>query len=141
MSIPILMTKFVADAMCRRVEFIDSDASVLEAIEKVVLKQIGALVIMENGKPSGVVTLRDIVLRCLAKGLDPRDVKVSEIASKPLITVKEYTPIDEVPRLLEKHKITRVFVEENGSIVGYVSLLELLPVYLRDIIGLRRPSP
>ncbi len=141
MSIPILMTKFVADAMCGRVEFIDSNASVLEAIEKVVFKQIGALVVKENGKPSGVVTLRDIVLRCLAKGSDPRDVKVSEIASKPLITVKEYTPIDEVPILLEKHKITRVFVEENGNIIGYVSLLELLPVYLRDIIGIRRSTP
>ncbi len=89
--------------MCKRIEFIDSDATVLKAIEKVVLKQIGALVVMEDGEPSGVVTLRDVVLRCLANGLDPRVTRALEISSKPLITVKEYTPIDEVLRMLERY--------------------------------------
>ncbi len=132
------MTVLVADVMCRKVEFIDADANVLEAIENVVLKKIGALIVREDGKAVGVVTLRDIVLRCLAEGLDPRVVKVSEIASKPVIAVNGDTSIDEVVKLLKEHKITRVFVQENGTIVGYVSLAELLPVYLRKYMGLQR---
>ena len=132
----MLMTVLVTDIMCRRVDFIDSDANVLEAIEKVVFKRISALVVKEDGKPVGVVTLRDIVLRCLAKGLDPGEVKVAEIASKPIIAVDSDTPIEEVPKMLEDYKITRVFVQENGTIVGYVSLIELLPVYLKKSIGI-----
>ena len=123
--------------MCKRVEFIDADANVLEAIENVVLKKISALVVKKDGKAVGVVTLRDIVLRCLSEGLDPRKVKVSEIASKPIIAVSGDAPIDEVVRLLKEHKITRVFVQENGTILGYVSLVELLPVYLRKYMGLQ----
>jgi len=110
----MLMTVLVADVMCKRVEFIDSDANILEAIESIVLKKISALVVRENNKAVGVVTLRDIVLRCLANGLDPKVMKVSEIASSPVITVECNTTIDEVVKLLKEHRITRVFVQEKS---------------------------
>ena len=44
----MLMTVLVADVMCKRVEFIDSDANILEAIESIVLKKICALVVKEK---------------------------------------------------------------------------------------------
>ncbi len=123
------------DVMCDRVEFIDANSSVLEAIETLIFKKVGAIVVKENGKPVGVVTVRDVVLRCLAKGLDPRDTKVGDVASKPIIAVSGDTPIEEVSKTLEEKNVGRVFVKENGSVIGYVSPIELMLAYLKKYMG------
>jgi len=120
----------VEELMDKRIEFVDPDLSVLEVIEKIVNKRISFVVVKPRDKEYGVITLRDIVYRCLAKGMDPERVKAYEIASKPLITVEAGTNLIEVISLMEKSKISNVFVREGEKVVGVVSLMDVLTGYL-----------
>ncbi|MEM0330321.1 MAG: CBS domain-containing protein [Archaeoglobaceae archaeon] len=120
----------VEEVMNRRIEFVDPDITVLEVIEKIVNKRIRSVVVKPRDKDYGLITIRDIVYKCLAKGLDPEDLKAYEIASKPLITVEKGTSIGNALAIMEKSKIANVFVKEGEKIVGIVSLMDIMTGYL-----------
>ena len=122
----------VAEVMNKRVEYIDSEASVLEAIEKLVNKRIRSIVVKPKDEKDtyGVVTVRDIVYKCLSKNLDPQKIKVGEICSKPLITVEKNMSVEHVLNLMERFNIARVFVKEGDKIVGVVALMDIMAAYL-----------
>ncbi|MDK2796137.1 MAG: hypothetical protein PWQ58_1336 [Archaeoglobaceae archaeon] len=120
----------VEEVMNKRIEFVDPDLTVLEVIEKIVNKRIRSVVVKPKDKDYGVITIRDIVYKCLAKGIDPEDIKAHEIASKPLITVEKGTSIEDAIALVEKSRITSVFVKDGEKIVGVVTLMDLMTGYL-----------
>ncbi|MDK2875901.1 MAG: hypothetical protein PWQ22_311 [Archaeoglobaceae archaeon] len=120
----------VEEVMNKRIEFVDPDLTVLEVIEKIVNKRIRSVVVKPKDKDYGVITIRDIVYKCLAKGIDPEDLKAYEIASKPLITVEKGTSIEDAIALVEKSRITSVFVKDGEKIVGVVTLMDLMTGYL-----------
>jgi CBS domain-containing protein len=74
----------------------------------------------------GVVTIRDIVYKVLAKGLDPNKIRIGEIASKPVVTVNKDMDMTHVINLMTKFNITRVFVSNGKDIAGVVSLMDVL---------------
>ena len=118
--------------MTNKIVYIDADGSVYDAIEKMVDRRIHSLVVRFPGKETehGVITARDIVFRALAKGINPKDIKVSEIASKPLVCVDLNMTLDDVTRIMEENNITRTFVCERGKIIGVISLLDLMAATL-----------
>ncbi len=122
----------VAEVMNKRVEYIDPEAPVLEAIEKIVNKRIRSVVVRPKDEKDtyGIVTVRDIVYKCLSKNLDPQKVRVEEICSKPLITVEKNMGVEYVLKLMEKFNIARVFVKEGDKIVGVVALMDIMAAYL-----------
>jgi CBS domain-containing protein len=79
----------------------------------------GCLVVMGGEVPVGIVTERDFVQRVIAKKL-PLDTKVSEIMSKPLITVKADASLREAARIMSNNKIRRLPVLEHNKLVGIV---------------------
>lgn len=118
--------------MTTNIKYIDADRSVYSAIEKMVDRRIRSLVVRFPGKETehGVITARDIVFRVLAKGIDPKDIKVSEIASKPLICVDSSMTLDDVTRIMEEHNVSRSFVCDREKIIGVISLLDLMAATL-----------
>ena len=118
--------------MTTKIEFIDADRSVYGAIEKMVDRRIRSLVVRFPGKETehGVITARDIVFRALAKGIDSKSIKVSEIASKPLVCVDSSMTLDNVTRIMEEHNVARIFVCEREKIIGVISLLDLMAATL-----------
>lgn len=122
----------VAEVMNKRVEYIDPEASVLEAIEKIVNKRIRSVVVKPKDEKDtyGVVTVRDIVYKCLSKNLDPQKIKVEEICSKPLITVEKNMGMEHVLSLMGKFNIARVFVKDGDKIIGIVALMDIMAAYL-----------
>jgi len=126
------MSMKVEDVMNKRVEFVDANATVLEVIEKLVNKRIRSVVIKPKDEKDtyGVITVRDVVYKCLAKNLDPQKIKAHEIASKPLITVEKTFDLEHVLKLMERFNIARVFVKEGEEIVGIVALMDIMAAYL-----------
>ena len=118
--------------MTTKIEFIDGDGSVYDAIEKMVDRRIRSLVVRFPGKETehGVITARDIVSRALAKEINPKSIKISEIASKPLFCVDSSMTLDEVTRVMEEHNVARIFVCERENIIGVISLLDLMAATL-----------
>ena len=114
--------------MTTKIESVDADRSVYDAIEKMVDRRIRALLVRFSEKDlnHGFVTARDIVFKVMAKGLNPNDVKVGEIASKPVACINKNTDMNKVASLMEKEKIARLFVCEGEKIIGVISLMDIM---------------
>ena len=118
----------VCEIMTRKIEYIDADASVYDAIEKMVDKRIRSLVVRDGrqGEGYGVITVRDIAFKVIEKGIDPQQIKVEEITSKPLMCIQQDAPIEHVLDIMQKFNISRVFVRGEVEPVGVVSLLDVV---------------
>ena len=86
---------------------------------------IGAVLIQEQGKLAGLVTDRDITVRVLAQGRDPRHVPVSEIASREIVAIGPDDDTEDATRLIAERAVRRIPVVEDGVAIGVVSLGDL----------------
>jgi len=125
----------VREFMNTRIESIDADRSVYDAVEIMVDRRFRSLAVTFSGKLSktsfdGVVTARDIVFKVLAKGVNPKKVKVSEIASRPIICISQETSIQEAATLMEKSNIARLYVCDGDKVVGMISMLDIMAAEL-----------
>ena len=102
-------------------------------------KNIGSIVITQNGKPIGIVTERDILQRVIAKGAHPSEVKMKTIMSKPIITVDEEMTILQAIRFLEKKKIRRLLVLCDNNLVGIATQRDLLRALMFHVLISFRP--
>jgi CBS domain-containing protein len=116
-----MVTPKVRDVMDTKVVFIDSAATVADAIKKMVQENIWSLVVEKLGTPIGVVITEDILSRCLAKGFNPSTMAVEEIASSPIITIGPDATMEETGKLMLKKDIRRIFVIDGGKIVGRIT--------------------
>ncbi|MEM3341590.1 MAG: CBS domain-containing protein, partial [Thermoplasmata archaeon] len=97
-------------------------------------KNAGALVVVREGKPVGMVTSKDFVHKAIVPGLDLKKTAVYKIMSSPLKYVEAETPMNDVARFMVKHNIKRVAVLENGRLVGFISqdnIIKIAPFLLQ----------
>ena len=122
----------IDEFMTTRIASIDADCSVYDAIEKMVDRRIRSLLVKFTGKDGdhGVITARDVIFRVLGKGINPTDIKVSAIASRPLVCVNRDVTLAEASALMEKSHIARIFVCEDEKIIGVASLLDVMAATL-----------
>jgi CBS domain-containing protein len=86
------------------------------------------IVTNKEGKPLGIITERDLVIRVLAKNLKPDAVKAKEIMTTPLVTIEPEETISEAARRMSKLDIRRLGVLYKGELVGLVSSKDILGV-------------
>ncbi len=101
---------------------VDADASVLEAVKRMVEANIGSLLVTKGGEIAGIVTERDYLRRVALEGPTDENVTVEEIMSSPLIVVTPETAIDECMALMTDRRIRHVPVVEDGEVIGIVSI-------------------
>jgi CBS domain-containing protein len=118
--------------MTTRIESIDGDRSLYDAIEKMVDRRIRSLVVVFPGNETenGVITARDIVFKALAKGIDLKKTKASDIASRPLFCVDKNTEFDDMAKSMQEADVARIFVCDGKKILGVVSLMDLMTATL-----------
>ena len=75
----------------------------------------------DGGKLVGVVTDRDLAIRVIAEGKDPRSTQVAEIASEKVYTVEPQQDLDEALSLMAQHQVRRLPVVEDGKLVGILA--------------------
>ena len=105
---------------------IAANVAVRKAVRLMNDREIGCLVVVQDGKPTGIVTERDMLKRVLVAGRDPRAVEVAEVMSKPLLFMESEKEIEEAVKLMFKHKIKKLPIVENGRLVGLVTLTDLI---------------
>jgi CBS domain-containing protein len=122
----------IYEFMTTRIEYIDAEQSVYDAIERMVDRRIRSLVVKFEGvdKSPGVITARDVVFKVIAKGLNPREIKLWKIASRPLLCLDKNEELENAAALMEQSNITRVYVCDGPKIIGVVSLLDTLAASL-----------
>jgi len=127
------------EIMAKKVEFIESDAFIYEALEKLIDKKIRSLVVRPKDENDvyGVVTVRDIVFKAIGKGLDMGNTKVAEIATKPVVCIDKDMDIGHIVKLMDKFNIARVFVSEEKKIVGVVALFDIIAAFIKKSMGFK----
>ena len=111
------------DIMRKDVIAIEVYKTVKDAMEKMSTKGVTSLIVVdaENGDNLGIITRKDILGEIIAHKRDPKDVKVSDIMSEPLLTITPDMDIVHVSRLMAKTNIRRFPVIENDKLVGLIS--------------------
>jgi CBS domain-containing protein len=119
----------VKEIMTREVCTARKDDSLLSASKRMIEFGVGSVVVIEDGKPIGIVTEKDILYKVVAKNKLPSKVKLEEIMSTPLITVKPTTSLREAADIMRKRGIRRLpVVNNNGELVGIVTDNDILSV-------------
>jgi CBS domain-containing protein len=109
----------VKDLMTKGVLTIDAQKTVFEAAELMCQKEVGDLLVTDGEMPRGIVTERDFVRRVVAKRRS-LDTKVSDIMSKPLITIDADAPLKEAARKMVENRIRRLPVLKDHKLVGII---------------------
>lgn len=124
--------------MVGEVVTVETNATVREAVRLMNDREIGCLVVVQGGKPTGIVTERDMLKRVLVATRDPRAVEVGEVMSKPLLSMEPEKEIEGAVKLMFKHRIKKLPVVENGRLVGLVTLTDLIrsPEVMKWLEGL-----
>ncbi|HEY4552171.1 MAG TPA: CBS domain-containing protein [Bacillaceae bacterium] len=121
----------IRDIMTKDVETCSLKDNVYEVAVKMKEENVGVIPIVDGQRLAGVITDRDIVLRCIAEKHPPSS-KVEEVMSSNLVTVSPDTTTQEAARLMAKEQIRRLPVVENGQLVGIVALGDLAVRDLTD---------
>jgi CBS domain-containing protein len=120
------MTEYIRDVMTTNPETLPESTTVREAAETMRANDIGDVVIVDdNGAISGILTDRDIVVRVVAEGRDPRATRIGDIASRELTAVSPDDPVDRAVLLMRERAIRRLPVVDKGKPVGIISIGDL----------------
>lgn len=115
----------VGDVMTPTVTTCSSDLPYGFAAGLMARHDVGALPVMERGRPVGIVTDRDLVVRGLAQNLDPTRVSLGHLCSRDLVTAPPELPLVDAVHLMEDRKVRRLLIIEQERLVGVVSLGDL----------------
>ena len=124
------------DVMEANVRIVKSETTVAEAVSIMVKENVWSLVVEVRGLPEGVVTERDVLRRCISKGLRPEKLTVGEIMSSPLLTISPEATIREAMSTMVGKGIRRLYLVENGTIVGRVTQTRLFESSLEVMLSL-----
>ncbi len=111
----------VRDAMAKTIVSGSKGDRLIDVARKMKDQDAGFLPIVEGSKLIGVVTDRDIVVRCVAEGHDLRNETAEHVMSKGVTTVAPDDDLAEAGRKMENEEIRRLAVVEKGSLVGVLS--------------------
>ena len=116
---------FVRDVMTRSVIVIDPDRTILDAAKRMAAKKIGGLVVVEHGRPIGLVTDRDILWEVTSKGKDPGKVLVRDIMTSPVATVSPLTTLRAAARVMLERNTRWVVVTRLDNVEGIITASDL----------------
>jgi len=116
----------VGDAMTRGVICVDVDDTVQEAAEVMKKNDISSVIATRKGDGVGIITERDIICKIVAESKSPRSVKVGEVMTSPLITIKPEADLDEAARIMRDKNIRRLVVTDKGRIIGVLSEFDVV---------------
>ena len=109
----------------RKVITCSGDMVVATAAKQMRDANVGCLIVVNTGSPQGVVTDRDLVIKCLSEAHDPRRCQVSAHMSKPVVATTPDTDILSAAHLMSERRIKRLPVTEHGKVTGVVSLSDI----------------
>src|SRR5262245_2807955 len=112
--------------MTRACECIAPDSNLQQAAQRMKALDVGSLPVCDNDRLAGMVTDRDIVVRAVAAGRDPKTIAVRDILTPHTVCCFEDQDVEEAARLMKERQIRRLPVlNRDKRLVGILSLGDL----------------
>lgn len=118
----------------RDVATVTLDTTTQRAAETMDELGLGCLVVVDkSGRAHGLVTDRDLTLRVVARTQDLSGVPVSEVMSKPLVSISVEADLDEAVNAMARHGVRRIPVLDGETLVGMVALDDVLQALAEEM--------
>jgi CBS domain-containing protein len=105
---------------------VDAGTSVIEAAKLMKVCNVGSVLVAHEGRMIGIVTESDIVKKVIGSDRGPNFIPVEEIMSSPVVGIEARRPLTEAADLMNKHQTRHLGVTKGGSVVGILSVRDLL---------------
>ncbi len=116
------MARTVNDVMTHDPRTVGIGDTLAEAARAMREGDVGAVLVVDDGRVSGILTDRDIVVRAIADGRDPTSTTVRDACSADVVTLTPDQDLDEARRLMQEHDVRRMPVVQDGRPAGILSL-------------------
>jgi CBS domain-containing protein len=129
--------KTAREIMQKGVEFIDANDTVEAAARKMAEKDIGAIpVCNQEQRLQGMITDRDIAVKVVAAGRDPKSTKVLDLSDQPeVVTIGADDSVDDALATMKKHRVRRLPVIDGQKVVGIISQGDVATNLSEDKVG------
>ncbi|MCS7366495.1 MAG: CBS domain-containing protein [archaeon YNP-WB-062] len=124
----------VKDYMSRVILSADKNLSVFEAAKLMVEKKIPYIIVLDGGKPVGIVTEEDLISKVLAADRDPKITKLSDIMTTPLLTIDPDATLREAAAIMSEKRVRKLPVVRDGIIYGVLTTQDVAN-YLNDYLN------
>lgn len=124
--------KELLDTKGHEVSVIGPDDSVYEALRMMAEKEIGALVVLDAGKPVGLISERDYARNVVLKGRMSKDTPVREIMTSRVVCARPDQTVEECMALITDKRIRHLPVMNGDSLVGIISIGDLVKAIIAE---------
>ena len=119
------MPQTVNEVMTHDPRTVATDAPLTDVAKEMDQADTGAIIVAEDGRFKGILTDRDIVVRAIAAGKDPKSTTAGEIATTGAQTLTPDASVDDAIRMMRESAIRRIPVLDGDRAIGIVSLGDL----------------
>lgn len=130
----------VGDYMSKRLVTIDSDTTASEIANMMLERQVSAVIVVDSGKPVGILTERDLTRQVVAKDCPPSKTPATAIMSTPLAYVDQDSPIERAAEVMSKNGIRHLAVEAGNKITGMITTTDLSRYVKEKMLDTKRIS-
>lgn len=111
---------------------VEPDTSVLQALEIMADKNIGAILVLENGKLIGIFSERDYARKGILKGRASKDTLIRDVMTSPVITVDVEQKVEECMAIMSEKHIRHLPVTEADQLFGIISINDIVTAIIND---------
>ena len=119
------------------IEMIDNSSTVADGISKMVDRNVGSLIVRRENphEPYGIVTRSDVLFKVIAKGLDPRKVKITEIVSSPVVILNNVNlDVKYAAQAMANAGVTNLVIFDGGDVYGFLSSTDIITAIRKDLV-------
>ena len=133
----------VRDIMSKDVKVVNNTTTVQEVVATMTKFDKDAILIVQSGKPTGIITVKDVLVRAVEHGMPLNSIIARMIYTNPLVTIDENTTVEEAAKLMKHWRIKHLPVTQNEKLVGMINdrdIIYAVPALMSTMEELCRPK-
>lgn len=116
----------VKDVMTKDVKMVGRDTNMQAVVNMMLEFGISSIVIIQNDKPVGIVTHKDVLRGIVQNNFSPIALTARQVMTTPVTTVDENVSLEEAAKLMTEKKVKKLPVVKNEKLVGIITSMDLV---------------